>query len=641
MTVEILRLSGVETAEAVQATDRLLDFRVGPRDLRNLLVLDDTALLVQHMPVYMRVDTARRVENMLCVAVGPRAGDDRVLRLPGNLGGTQGSPVLWVSDPFGIDWRVAAAAIAMGHPPGKPSGLDHLVELLSIEDMFKRVHDTLIEKVPGRVASPGLRLAWADDEAATFAAALAVAIRRLCEQGSGAGGPFRALLPAQAGGAGLAEEGPLARYRDEVRDSVTSASDALGNLAGLGGVLRRGDGRAQAHLLEAGAALTDLRDLVAQLLQGASTTGELTANQRRQVLDAGVRFPPGPPAPSSAETARSAAEQRPVYRTVVDAIRGGDTLPQVTRRLTLTERELHRRGSASYLPEVAARCPPELLGRLAAPPQRLPRRAGAAELRHELGLDDAVRAAKGLEDLVLTVGNREWSPAAISSGEVARIRVALDGVGKALTGHADAAGSTGSGARGARLARLGESLMPVLRDLALHALVAESAQPSMSGQEAYAAARQRTAGLLAEWAVYVQANGVSSAPPFATSGAPAAVPYGDDHDVSEIREALLYPPVQEMWQLCAPSDLSVLNVAVVPEVVRFASRLNRDALAGTLPGDQPVWIWSGSYAGLLRFVPLRSGRTSSSWNEPPSETQPTPVADPSPVVDPSPVAEPW
>jgi hypothetical protein len=239
-----------------------------------------------------------------------------------------------------------------------------------------------------------------------------------------------------------------------------------------------------------------------------------------------------------------------------------------------------------------------------------------------------MRAAKALEDLVVAVANREWSPA-VSSGEVARIRVALDGVCKALTEHADAVGSAGSGARGARLARLGESLTPVLRDLVLQVLADESAQPSTGGQEAFEAARERAAGLLAAWVLHVQANGVSSRLPFASSSMHAAVPFADQGDVAEIREALLYRPAQEMWQLCAPGDLSALNVAPVPEVVRFASRLNKSALAGTLPGDQPVWTSSGSYAGLLRLVPLRSGFVSSSWGETSS------------MADPSPVAEPW
>ena len=46
--------------------------------------------------------------------------------------------------------------------------------------------------------------------------------------------------------------------------------------------------------------------------------------------------------------------------------------PLVSKRLTLTERELKRRGSASYLPEVDKRCP-----RVAARPARQTRRAAS------------------------------------------------------------------------------------------------------------------------------------------------------------------------------------------------------------------------------------------------------------------------
>ena len=638
MTVEILRLSGLEAAEADQAVGALLDLATGPRDLSHLLVLDDTAMLLGHAPVYVRLDTAARIEEMICVAVGPRAGTDRALRLPGNLGGTQGSPVLWVSDPSGIDWRAAAAAIAMGHPLGKASGLDLLVELLSVEDMFKRVHKTIIDKVPGRVANPGLRLAGADDEAATFAAALAMAIRRLCGPGQGSDGPFSALLPAQTGGATPVEGGTLAGYRDEVAESVAATAAALQKLTGFGGRLRNGDGGAQARLVEAGAALGDLRDLVARLLREANTVGELTANQRRQISDAGIRFAPESQAASSAQTtgsagattgpaAGSAAEQSLVYRTVADAIRSGDTLTLVTQRLTLTERELKRLGSASYLHEVEQRCPPSLLGRLTDPPSRLPRRA-TAEARNELGLDAAVQAATGLEELVLAVANREWSPAVALSGEVARIRVALDGVCRTLAEHAARTGSDGSPARGARLARLGDYLMPVLCDLVLRVLAAEAGQPSTGGQEALVTARKRVASLLADWGLHVRDHGVLSRPSFATSGGHTAVPYIDQDDAAEVREALLYPPRQEMWQLCSPGDLIALNTATVPEVVRFASRLNKDALAGTLPGEQPVWTSSGSFAGLLRLVPLRPGFVSSIWSGAPSAADASSAAEP-------------
>ena len=605
MTVEILRLSGLEASEAEQAASTLLDLRTGPRDLRNLLVLDDTALVVEHSSAYVRLDTAARVQDILCVAVGPRAGDGRMLRLPGNLGGTQGSPVLWVSDPSGIDWRVATAAIALGHPPGRASGLDLLVELLSVDDMFKRVHMTIVEKVPGRVANPGLHLAGADDEAATFAAALAMAIRRLCDPGQGADGPFPALLPAQVGGASLAEGGPLDRYRNEVVESVAAASDVLRKLTGPGGRFRHG-GSAHTHLVEAGAALADLRDLVTELLQKANTVGELTVEQRQLVSKAGLRLAPGSPPASSAETAGSAAEQSLVFRTIADAIGSGDTLTVVTRRLTLTERELKRLGSASYLHQVEERCPTPLLSRLADPPQRLPRRA-ASQIREELGLDAAEHAANALGELVVAVANREWSPAAAAlAGEVARLRVALDAVGKALTGHAAGSGSAGGTARGARLARLGDSLTPVLRDLVLRVLAAEVAQPSTGGQEAFGTAQQRAARLVSDWGLHVRDHGVLSRPAFATSAVPDAVPYAYEDDVPEVRAALLYPPREEMWQLCSPADLSVLNAAAVPEVVRFASRLSKDALAGTVPGDQPVWT---SFRKVRRVAPPRLAAT--------------------------------
>jgi hypothetical protein len=640
MTVEILRLSVLPGKEAEQAANTLLDLRSGPPDLRRLLVLDDTALLVEHASVFERLVTARRVEDLLCVAVGPRPvgprpGDTRMLRLPGNLGGTQGSGVLWVGDPDGIDWRVGAAAVALGHPAGSVSGLDRLVELLRVEEIFDRVHNIFTTTMPGRVASPGLRLAGADDEAATFAAALAVAIRRLTDPGPGTEGPFAALLPAQADGATLADGGSLARYRDEVDESVGAAAEALAKLGGLSGRFRRGEAEVREHVIEAGAALADLRDMVVRLFQDANSMGELTENQRRLVLAAGIRLrPPAAPAPPGAATG-PAATQSPAYRAIAEAIRGGDGLPLVIRRLTMTERELKRRGSASYLAEVGQRCPPSLLSRLENPGTSRPAtRRAAAEARHELGLDAAIRAAAGLLELVAVVASREWSPAVMAPGELARVRIALDGVRKTLTDYAQAAGGVASGARGARLSRLGESLTPVLCDLVLRVLAAESTSPSASGHEAFETAQDKAAALLADWTRQVQADGVSARPPFAVSGVHEVTLYSGDDDVPEVKEALLYRPGQEMWQLCAPEDLSALDVAAPPQAVWFAPRLNKDVLVGTVPADAVVWTSSGAQAGLLRLVPLRPGLVSSVWAEVSAPDQPASTAGPR-VTEPS------
>lgn len=619
MTVEILPLSSLSAAEAKQAADALLDLDSGPDRLERLLVLDDTALLDEHAPVYQHIDTAKRVEKLLCMTLGPRAGDGRKLELPGNLGGTQGWPVLWVSRPGGINWRVAKSAVANRHPGRAPATLDQhpLVRLLSVDEMFDRVHKKFLDEVPVRVASPGLWLAGADDEAATFAGALAVAIRRVCEPGPGTDGPFGELLPARAGGASLSESGPLARYLGRIAEMDREASHALGTLGGLGGMFKRGDNGVQRYVIKVGEALTDLRDLIVQVLRDASVVGtasELTANQRDLVRNAGLEFEAETSPHHPSRAAGSAAEQSLIYQTLANAVKGGDSIPLVAKRLTATERQVTRYGSASYLPEVEKWCQSALLARLADAPQRVPRHAAVAEARRELGLDDAKTTAQALKDLVLAVANREWSPDSVTPRELAGARAALDGTRKALTEHASTAGGVRGGARGARLSRLGESLLPVLCDLVLHAVAVELASPSASGQEALRAAHDGAVGMLAEWTRHVQAHGVAAQPPFASSSAHDA-PHVIEDDVAGIREALLYPARDEMWQLCAPGDLSALDVDAPPISIRFASRLNRGALIGTVPGDEPVWTSSGSFAGLLRLVPLRAGVASSNWGK--------------------------
>ena len=617
MTVEILSLSGLPAAGAKQAADALLDLDTGPDRLERLLVLDDTAQIDEHGPVYEHIDTAKRVERLLCVMVGPRTGDGRKLELPGNLGGTQGWPVLWVSRPGGINWRVAKAAVANRHPGTTPATLDQhpLIRLLSVDEMFDRVHKTFLDNVPHRVASPGLWLAGADDEAATFAGALAVAIRRLCEPGPAGGEPFGELLPARAGGASLGETGPLARYLGRIAEMDREASRALAKADGLSGLFKRGESGAQRYVIKVGEALTDLRDLIAQVLRDASSTGnagELTTNQRDLVRNAGLEF--------EAETAphdqsRAAAiEQSIIYQTLAKAVKGGDPLPPVARRLTATERQVARHGSASYLPEVERWCPSTLLTWLAGAPQRAPRHAAVAEARRELGLDNARAAAQALTDLILAVANREWSPSGVTPRELAGARAALDGTRKALTEHASTAASVRGGARGARLSRLSESLLPVLCDLTLATVALELASPSASGQEALRAAHDKAVGMLAEWTRHVQAHGVTARPPFATSSAHDASHLMED-DLAGVLEALQYPARDEMWQLCGPGDLSALDMDVPPISIRFASRLNQDALLGRLPGDEPVWTSRGSFAGLLRLVPLLTGVALSGWGK--------------------------
>lgn len=623
MTVPVLSLADLSATEAGQATAALLDIDSGPDRLERLLVLDDTALLSDHLDAYEQIDTANRVDRLLCVTIGPRPGDGRRLEFPGNLGGVQGSPVLWVSRPAGIDWKVAKASVANRHLGAVPATMDRhpLIGLLSVEEMFDRVHQVFLDGVPDRVASPGLWLATEDDESATFAAALAVAIRRVCDPGHSPAMPFAELRPERAGGARLAEAGPLARYLGRVGEFDRAATRALGKrrwflgLLRVLGLLRRSEDEVNRQVTKVGEALTDLRDLVDHVLRDADVAGgmgDLTPNQRSLVSNVGLEFEAERVPGTGAGLAGPAAEQSLVYRAVAGAVRGGDAVPSVGERLIATEREIGRNGSAAYRPEVEARCPAAFLADLTSA-SRKPPRGGLAQVRRELGLDGAVTAARRLADLAVEVANREWSPAAVTSGELVRAKAALDGAGKALLGFAGEAGGSRGGARAARRDRLGENLVPAVRELVLAVVAAELASPSATGPEALRAAKDRIAALIAEWTGLVQAQGVTAQPSFASGDARNAS-YAIENDVASVRDALLYPARDEMWQLCAPSDLRALDVDATTVSIRFASRLTKEALR-SLPGDEPVWTSSGTFAGVLRLVPLRAGIAVSTWGK--------------------------
>ena len=621
MTVEVLRLSGLGTAEAMEAANELLSDRENHPVLGRMLVMDDTVALVDHAGVYQRLLTARRLKSLLCVALGPLdpqgpESQSPQIRIPANISGRLGSAVLWVSDPRGIDWRLSAAATADGHSGGSVSGLDYLVGVLSVDEVFDEVLATMVRDVRNGIASPGLRLAGADDEAASFAAALALAIERLTGPGSGlAAGtekPFVPLIPSSFGTIRLTKGGDLGACRDRIADSAAATSAALAK--SRTGLLRRGEPDVRDDVITVGKYLSVFRDRVARLFADADSTGDLTKVQRGQVTAAGVDLP-DPPSRADPDADSQDANRFAVSRAAVEAVRDGDTLPRVTRRLNLTGQQLIHKGSASYLPEVDKLCPAGLLDRLASPAPRPPGRAEPDVRRRELGLEDAERAADGLAALVVTVARKEWSGGAAVADEITRIRIALDGVNRKLAEHAAAPGATvnAGGARGTRLARLSDSLMPILYDVVGETLADEAATPSASGQEAYERAQAKTADLIATWTQHAALNGATSPPPFARSVVPDHA-YADDN-MAAIREALRHDPRQEMWQLCGPDDVSVLDVAGPSRMVAFAPRLTKDTLGPSLPPDT-TWTRSGSYAGLIRLVPLRPAATRVMWTDP-------------------------
>lgn len=459
----------------------------------------------------------------------------------------------------------------------------------------------------------------------------------------------------------------LSQEHEDVITASASASSALTLLAGIGGLVGLDPPDVNEHLIEVGTALGTLRDQVTRLLQVGHAPGGLTDKQRAELTAAGVRLPQPPPTaagggPGDAVSGAghgaggSDSARSTVYEAIAGAIRGGDTLRQVTKRLNQTASALEQGGSASYLPEVARACPPALVNRLTgppSPPQPRPQwllaagalavvlgalagllsvaagmivgvlalavgvaavtwswRAQIGEYRRRLALDDAVRSAEALVGLVAAVAAREWS-GNVTLDEVSRARIALGGMISKLTEYAGDTNDPGSGAQTSRAERLSEGFAPGLRDLVLAVLAAVSDTASVIGQAEFEQARAKTAELITIWTGHARQYGVLAPPPFATYTA-QDVPYAHEGEVADIVGAVQHDPRDVMWQLCTPADLSALDVGGAPQAVMFAPRLTKPPLVGVLP-QETVWTSSGAVAGLIRLVPLRAGIASASW----------------------------
>ena len=605
----LLRLDGLSAEQAVQAVAELMDIDSGLDNAQYVLVLDEAARLSDHQWAYQRLDASYRVEQLICIAQGPR--DQKELSLPGNLGGSQGSPVLWVSDPIGVDWRPGRAVVAVA-PEG--NFLDRLVEVLSTAEVFRAVYGLVSERLPGRVANPGLRLARDDVKATVFARALVAAIDGLFTPAPGLRDTYHGLVPAElppAAGRVVLDEGlTLAQARDHVRDLVAAANSEVARIVGLGRAFRRGDIRDRA--IDIGAALADLRGIVIEFLtRGEADAARGTEGSLPQAF--GIRFAPGPEAPATS----------PFRQLVTAAIRRGTDLPDLSGLLEVGQQNALQRWQELYRPQVEEACPQALLDKLADPPSGWRAYAGA---QRKLNLDDATRAARDLVTLVLDIAAREWSPAAPTPAELSELHAVLVGVQQALVAYADRArvasavpfGVTGPETEGDRSARLAEGIAPVLQDLVIQTLDSQAASPDRSEAEVQVAASGQAAALLEEWTRHVAEHGLLSRPPFAVSQVEAGA-YAQywEEEIDEIREALQAPIGSEMRQLCSASDLGLIDVNAPRQAVRFASRLFTDSFtSGGLPEQDLVRTSSGSYAGTIRLLPLVRGTAVSYWDQP-------------------------
>jgi hypothetical protein len=153
----------------------------------------------------------------------------------------------------------------------------------------------------------------------------------------------------------------------------------------------------------------------------------------------------------------------------------------------------------------------------------------------------------------------------------------------------------------------------------LSALVVSTLRPSLEtlgegdsathGRNAVARAHKR----LAELQAHADDPG-STSPEWLTTDLEAAPVTDISEDLAELTRAAAYDPTQEMWQLCAATDVGLLDVVPgLPAAVRFAPQRARPSFESLAPTDT-VWGPAG-HSGVLRLTGLKPGAIEWSWSD--------------------------
>ncbi|MEO5878370.1 MAG: hypothetical protein ABIS86_10115 [Streptosporangiaceae bacterium] len=713
--VVLLDLRDQQTDRAYEAVLELLANTDEP-DLTRLLVVEHAASVALHRQAFEQLLTARRVDSLLCVVIGPPAEDGGAISMPASIAAGQSSGVLWVLDPAGIDWplRASAAAVRREEAAGPGNGLRRLLDVLQIAEVFDRA-SRLAAAVPGGVSCPGLWLAGEQSDQSEFLLALVAVTERLLDEAGGGLLPDRedlGPLPVPAGSVKLGN-GPVATAFRQCRQSVESTIDLVSSLPESDHLLAPAS-PARDLVIEVGFRLAELRGGVEHLLASAPGSGELTSSQQRAVAAQGVVLPP-------LEDFDAGRIRAAMTRYVHEGLNREISLPRMSADLRDLTRELERTGADRHTVVIERACPEELLARLKDPPPfpapqpwspvagaatgllaglgplglisgataavlwtalvaltllkgpggrvtdhpgqlggnavgavvgavggaalvtgtALPTAAWAVALlaalvlagvsvtrswqhraAHWVAETGLGSAAQAMNDLMAVVSRAagEWagSTARINTADaVSRARAAIDGVAEELREYAAALRIDFDGPRRhtGSMSDFGTSVSRHCGGLVLTALEPRwkeisADEPKVHGQ----LARSRTAELLRGWEQHVEMYGPLEPPEFARDLRQEQPPEtAVTADLTVLVQAAAYDSDDVMWQLCAASHLSLLDVGRGrPATVRFAPQSAQAVPGSGLPSDT-AWIPTSGAAGVLRLVPVRTGLITWGW----------------------------
>jgi hypothetical protein len=302
------------------------------------------------------------LHSVICIVVG--SGDQTasgpVLRLPQQLSQDRAA-VLWVGDSQGVWWSPDQVRVRSGAERLTGSGLDELVDVLSVADVFDEVVKRA-RTIPHHTASPGVeRVSGSLQPAEVVSAVWQVVSQVTSESGvpvESALRPSSTDVSSLVAGSSIVEDSELDRARRAATDATRRAEVTVRRFEGLAGLLGRAAGAARARIVAAGREL----DAFAGLVRVAAA--ELDAGARSGTLATSGLAERGFAPVERFEPAKVTAGLRSI---VVDELRGGTSLADLASGLRSQATVLAPGGAGGAAAQVDTAYPSGLSQRLAAP----------------------------------------------------------------------------------------------------------------------------------------------------------------------------------------------------------------------------------------------------------------------------------
>ncbi|TDC67155.1 hypothetical protein E1200_15535 [Actinomadura sp. GC306] len=191
--------------------------------------------------------------------------------------------------------------------------------------------------------------------------------------------------------------------------------------------------------------------------------------------------------------------------------------------------------------------------------------------------------------------------------ELNLLRQALEGVREELKTRCDALDGDGLPQPSRSVVPYGERVHSWLGGLVLAAV--RPALQAGPGGEVEKLASMETGRLVNDWESAVEQGQSPEEMPFVTDAAPAPV---DPEDLAYFVEQVSRDAEAEMWQMCAPGDLRLLDASPRPPVLRFGPRPAGD---GAVYPPETVHVAAPTMCGVLRLVPLHSHVIEWTWGQ--------------------------